>query len=146
MNRNTSDKGLLRIGSKVQEEVWPLQYGFGFVCVPMHPRKGVTLLCIFLIIFFKWRDILWSRRLTLQLQNLFMRNPLQVVEVVGKVGHLKSKAFHFGWPVEGREGVINLVISNLKSFTPYHHHQLNQSEGLTIWDNQLSNFNRHQKY
>ena len=55
-----------------------------------------------------------------------------VVEVVGKVGHLKSKVFHFGWPVEGREGVINLVISNLKSFTPYHHHQLNQSEGLTI--------------
>ena len=46
INRNTSYKGLLRIGNKVQEVVWPLMCGFGFVCVPMVPRLGVHLLCI----------------------------------------------------------------------------------------------------
>ena len=78
-----------------------------YVC-PCTLGKELDLLCyVFSSLFSKWRDILWSRRLTLQLQNLFMRNPLQVVEVVGKVGHLKSKVFHFGWPVAGRGGGLN---------------------------------------
>ena len=39
--------------------------------------------------------------------TLFMRNSLQVVEVGGKVGHLKSEYFDFGWPMAGREGDLN---------------------------------------